>query len=293
MELSFQIKDVPPQFVNALRRIMLNEMPVVELTNVQVLENTTLMPHEMLKLRTELLPVNVRPSEQDIVRSGSVELRILSKEDQSIHLSDFATAPRNDILFDPDIFFLKLKKGNAVHITANLGIKTSSHCCVATYGYHVDPELSKLNKEIYLQTHPGQEKVWDNIYAQRSFSKNEQGRPNWFDFTIESIGVVPARDILQEARTILLQKMSKWCELVPVKESEQNVVRVTSREGGVTVCALVQAILHESKTCEFVAYDQPHPLHPEVIVRILSSRPYEELIRIIMTQTERMCKLLI
>ena len=44
--LTFQIRGVPVQFVNAIRRMLLNETPTVEITDVQILENDTLMPHE-------------------------------------------------------------------------------------------------------------------------------------------------------------------------------------------------------------------------------------------------------
>ena len=61
LELSLQLRNFPVPFVNALRRIVLANIPTVVLRDVQILENTTQLPHEMLKHRFEMLPVNVSP----------------------------------------------------------------------------------------------------------------------------------------------------------------------------------------------------------------------------------------
>jgi DNA-directed RNA polymerase I and III subunit RPAC1 len=59
--LDTEFKNVPIAFVNGLRRILLAEIPTVVIRDVQILDNSTKMIHEMLKHRVEMLPVNVKP----------------------------------------------------------------------------------------------------------------------------------------------------------------------------------------------------------------------------------------
>ena len=293
----FQIKDAPVQFANAIRRILLNEMPVVEIADVKIIENNTLMPHEMLQLRTELLPVNVRPSEEDIIRSAKLTLNVGGEK--RIYTSDFvATGGRADILMkDRDngspLFFLKTKNGEAVHLTAGLRINThSSHVCVATYSYHVDEELADTDKEGFLTENVGWDKaaqVFDNFYRQRSFHKNEKGRPDWFDFEIESRGVIPARELAKDAIAILKKNVIEWTKNDIVREKEENVYNINTESGGHTVGALVQAILYESGLCSFVSYDVPHPLRSDMKVRFLTDKTPEEILAFLTAKITEYC----
>ena len=62
-ELSCEFRHFPVTFVNALRRLVLSGVPTVVIQDVQILENTTQLPHEMMKHRVEMLPVNVTPED--------------------------------------------------------------------------------------------------------------------------------------------------------------------------------------------------------------------------------------
>ena len=61
------LKNFPVAFVNAIRRILLSEIPTVVLTDIRILENTTQLPHEMLKHRFSMLPINIHPSEVSLI----------------------------------------------------------------------------------------------------------------------------------------------------------------------------------------------------------------------------------
>ena len=90
--LTFQVRNVPVQFVNAIRRMLLNETPTVEITDVQILENDTLMPHEVLRHRTEMLPVNVNPAQEDVIRDTRITLRLVADESRIV-TSDITDCP--------------------------------------------------------------------------------------------------------------------------------------------------------------------------------------------------------
>jgi DNA-directed RNA polymerase subunit L len=292
------MKGVPVQFVNAIRRVLLNETPTVVLGGIQIHTNTTRMPHEMLQLRTELLPVNVRTSEEDLLRSAKLTLRINAEEDVRVYSSDFVVeGSRTDVLMlDRDLgtplFFLKMKKGEAVHVTAGLRVEQgSSHCCVATYSYHVDADKVDAAREAYIAENKSDPNgyVFDNSHRQLVYHKNEKGRPDWFDVTVESIGVIPARELVKDALATIKKNTIEWSRSDIIREKETNAYMVISDIGGITVSALVQAVLYESGLCSFVSYDRLHPLRTETTVRFLTERTPEEIMAFVVAKVTEYC----
>jgi DNA-directed RNA polymerase subunit L len=294
--MTFQIRGVPIQFVNAIRRILLNEMPVVEITDVQILENTTLMPHELMRHRTEMLPVNVRPTEEDVIRDTRIELRFPGvTEPTLLTTNDFVVSgSRSDILMKgrdlgTPLYFMKLKTGEAVHLTARLTINPrASHVCVATYNIHVDEEKAALLRE----EHPDKA-TFDVFHKQRVVHRNEKGHQDWFDFTVESIGVVPARDLLREALTILRTRTIGWVKAGKeniVREQEPNVYNVVSVVEGHTIGALAQIVGYTiPDLCRVVSYCVPHPLRPDMKFRFETTKTPEEVLETIGRTIVELC----
>lgn len=284
--LSFQIRRVPVQYVNAIRRMLLNETPTVEIADVQILENDTLMPHEVLRHRTEMLPVNVHPAQEDVIRDTKLVLRMVADENMIVTTNEFA----NDVLMrDTDLgtpmFFLKLKKGEKIHIQARLTLNPrGTQVCQATYFYHIDEERTKIDAEKYED-----KETFNNFYKQRSYYVNEKGRPDWFDFTIESNGVVSAIELLKMTVKNLKTKIMDWTKKAKesiIREAEKNVYTVVSEEGH-TVGALVQIIAYEM--CDFASYDVPHPLKNEMKIRFMTDKAPEEILNAIEKKVVELC----
>src|SRR6266545_5823292 len=60
--LRFVLSDVSPAFANALRRIMVSEVPVMAIDDVMILENNSVMYDEILADRLGLLPITTDQS---------------------------------------------------------------------------------------------------------------------------------------------------------------------------------------------------------------------------------------
>lgn len=293
--MKFEVRGVPPQFVNAIRRILLNETPTVEITDVQVLDNTTLMPHELVRHRTEMLPVAVRPSDEDVIRNARLTLRYPVVEDtQEVTSNDFAVSgARADILMkDRDLktpmYFMKLKKGETIHITARLTVNPkSSQVCLASYAAHVDQAKADLVREEHTD-----KQTFEVFHKQRIIHKNEKGRPDWFDVQIESIGVIPAKELLKDALELIKSRTTAWVKAGKesiIRESEPNVYRVVSTTEGHTIGALAQIVAYESDLCSFVSYDVPHPLRPEMVFRFATTRTPESILDMVGTAIHGLC----
>jgi hypothetical protein len=83
-ELSCEFVNFPISFVNGIRRILLANIPTVAIQNVEIVTNTTQLPHEMLKHRMEMLPVNVLPSDTATIKETKVEGKPLNSAHQPI-----------------------------------------------------------------------------------------------------------------------------------------------------------------------------------------------------------------
>ena len=281
--LTAEIKDVPVSFVNGLRRIILSELPTVVLSNIQILENSSSMTHEMLHHRISMLPVNVRPEETAVIRDTKLELRKgAEKEELELTTNDFGVeGPRSDILLkDRDLgtplLFLRLKPGESVHVKANLSVMAtgSSQVCVSTFRNHIDPDVAKIDRDSFVskvgddpkaQREAG--RIFDTFYIQRSFSRNkETGRPNWFDFTVESIGVIPAKDLVRKAVELLKAKITESAN-APILREPDGWYSLEIPGETHTVGQLVQEIFYLEKLADFVSCDIGHPLVPKLVIR--------------------------
>jgi DNA-directed RNA polymerase subunit L len=280
--LDAELKTVPVAFVNGLRRILLSEIPTVVLSNIQILENTTSMTHEMIRHRVEMLPVNVRADEVAVIRDTQIELRTAAeKEPREVTSDDFAAVgPRGDILLkdrdlETPLLFIQLKPGEALHIKATLSVLSTkgSQVCVSTFKNHIDPDIAKIDRDTFV-AQAGDDPIaqreaaqlFNSFHIQRSFHRNKEGRPDWFDIAVESIGVSPAVDLLKKAVEVYQEKINEFAK-VPVLREEEGWYRMEVPGETHTLGALVQEIIYLSQLTEFVSADIGHPLVPMLVIR--------------------------
>jgi DNA-directed RNA polymerase subunit L len=296
--LDCEFKNVPIAFVNALRRIVLADIPTVILNNIQILENTSSMTNEMLQHRISQIPVNVRPDETGVIRDTVVEIRFLAgtESDREITTDDFdIKGPRKDILLhDRDLgtplLFMNLKKNESLRVCANLSIesKNVSQVCVSTFKNHIDPDRAALDRDTWV-AEGNDPRIFDAFHIQRSYSMDANGRPNWFDFTIESIGVMPAKDILRKALEILQTRIVDFAK-VDILREEPGWYRMEMPGETFTLGELVQKMMYEQSLVDFVSRDVGHPLIPKLIVRFNTKSPPEAVVERFKTEALALCE---
>jgi len=154
-----------------------------------------------------------------------------------------------------------------------LETKTASQVCTASTMWHTDPEKAKEDKRVFVEDNKGSPAVFDNFYIQRSYSRDENGRPNWIDMNIESVGVIPSKKLLQMAVSILRKQIDEYMKEAGtnIERSKDNEYRVQIAQGGHTVCALIQEVIYYKMPVNFVSYDIPHPLRSDTIIRFNTS----------------------
>lgn len=301
-ELSCEFKNVPVTFVNALRRITLAEIPAVVVRDVQILENTTQLPHEMLKHRMEMLPINIHPTDSSMVKDTKIEVKVVAEKesaDKLVTTDDFVVESRKEGIlmrdrdFDTPLLFLKVRKGESVHIKARLAVENDhvSQVCTATTSWHVDPELAKNARKEFEKS--GQDiRIFDNTLIQRYYSRDERGRPNWFDFSVESVGVLKSKEIVGMAIKILKKKMDEYMRdaLQNIqRESDPGTFSVTLEQGGHTLGALMQEVVYGDANVNFVSYDILHPLKNTMVLRFNTDKSPESILKNAQNTIEEYC----
>ena len=299
-ELTCELKDFPVSFVNALRRTMLSGIPKVVIRDVQILQNTTQLPFEMLKHRVEMLPVNVHPSDHTTIKEAKIELRLTTiTEARNVTTDEFVVeSGRESILMkDPDfgdpILFLKVRAGEVVHIVGRLAIETEgvSQACSVSTSWHVDPERLKVDRKNHIEA-GGDEKLFDNFLYQKSYSRDDDGRPNHFDVIVESVGDLSSKEILRLSAQILRIKSQEYLTAALkniVREKEPKTYTITLDFGGHTLGVLFQEVIYKSKDADFVSYDIPHPLMPAMVLKIHTSKPPDEVLKAAAKRIEEYC----
>jgi DNA-directed RNA polymerase subunit L len=293
--LDCELKGVPVSFVNAIRRIALAELPVVIPSNVEVLENTTSLTHEMLRHRVEMMPINVRPEEVGVIRDTRLELKTgASDAPVEVTTDDFTIfGPRKDILLkDRDLgepgYFLRLAPGQSLHIKANLSLGPGSQVCISTFKNHVTPETLKIQRGIWIDN--GKDpREFDSFYYQKYYERDEEGRPYWFDLTLESIGVVPAKDLLRSAVEVLKEKLTEVAK-VPIQREEPGWYRLDVEGETYTIGQLAQELLYRDKNVEYVSRDIGHPLLPKLILRFNTKQPPEKVLETFKREALELCE---
>jgi len=293
-ELTCEYKNFPVSFVNSLRRIVLGEIPTVIITDVQILENTSQLPHHMLKHRVEMLPVNVSPDDSSTIRDAKIELRVFPdpKADKvrTITTDDFVVeSNRGKILardrdFDTPILFLRLRPDEGVHLKARLAVTRGDACQVShtTTLWHVDPERMKEDRKRWVEEEKKDPIDFDNFYYQKSYSRDENGRPNWIDMQIESVGILPAKDILKYAVKILRKNVDDFIKEAVEKIqrlSEENAFKIEMANSGHTIGALIQQVMYSDMNVDYVGYDIPHPLKNDLVILFTTKKTPESILR--------------
>ncbi len=247
--VKFVIEGLPPPLVNALRRVLLVDVPVLAIDEVIILDNTSVMFDEVLAHRLALIPLRtnlkefpkIEECEEGLVDpaqcSVKLYLQVEAKEPTIVYSRDLVSEKPGTEPVYPDIPIVKLSKGQRIVLeaVARLG-RAREHAkwqaCLASYYYYpkvtvvnpVDRRCYELCKEICPE---GVE--WSNegikIHSENcTFNRWKTCEHvcggsimvDWekdkYVFWVESFGNMPLRDLIEEAFRILRKKFETFIE---------------------------------------------------------------------------------
>ena len=305
-----EYRNFPVAFVNAVRRTLLSSIPTVVAHDVHILENTTQVPHEMIRHRVEMLPINIAPDDASAIRDSTIELRFSMDKDSKdevklVTTDDFVVnSNRPNILmkdrdYDKPILFLRLHPGESIHLKARLMLKSENvhQACDVSTIWVPDPERVKQAEEQWVKD--GKDvREFRNFYYQQHYSRYEDeslpnfGRPNRIGMNLESYGGLSAKDLLKYGIAVIrkiMQAYSKEALETIVRDAEENSYRIKLNQGGHTIGAMLQEVLYGDMNVEFASYDIPHLLLPEMVIRIHTKKTPESVLRTAFGAIEEYC----
>lgn len=158
--VSFKLKDSNPAFANALRRILLMEIPVLAIDEVIILENTTLLYDEIIAHRLGLIPLTTpehlaedSPNDDDwgitltMEKEGGTSTLIETVLSGDLVTEDPGVKPVID-----NIPILRITKGQriVVQAMARIGIgKTHAKWQASVCSYKYEPIIKIDNEKIH------------------------------------------------------------------------------------------------------------------------------------------------
>ena len=319
--LKFDIKGCNSSFVNCLRRIIISEVKTCgfrteeyEESDLKVIANTSSLHNEFLLHRIGLIPINIKDVNETDISKYKFILNVSNKTQEILDITtreikvlnmdtgkeedNQAFFPKNDITGE-NILITRLKPtpdGNGEHIhiegkcSRGVGKEHIRFSPVSKIVFinKVDPELYEAGLKKYISEHSDmsqeQAKHKFNIEeSERHFYIDDNGDPNMFEFTLESVGVIPPENILIQGINQIDLKLKKFsAELdktlksnkssISIKETKSlmKAFDITIENETHTLGHLLQSHINkfnESKDL-FVGYKNPHPLDKKIMIRL-------------------------
>jgi len=246
--LSFTIKNTNVSIVNALRRTILSEIPIVVFNptekkgDLTIIKNTTRFNNEILKQRLGCIPIHIQ--NHDDIEDLLVELNETNTKDaleyittknfkvKNISTGTYLTETAVRKIFPANkqtesfILFTRLRPkisndipGESIHFEAKMSVNTAKQDgmfnVVSTCAYGNSPDQSQQNT------------MWESHREQLqkigiSDADIDYKRKNWyllegkrfyiddsFDFKIQTVGVYSNQEIINKACDIIIHKLNK------------------------------------------------------------------------------------
>jgi DNA-directed RNA polymerase subunit L len=290
-------------------------------SSVRIIENTSALHNEFLLHRIGMIPINITDTSSFDTSKYKFTINVENTTNiiMDVTTADFEvvnteTGKREETLdfFPPNritgenILIVKLKpnpggKGEKIHLEGNAFIGNGamnarfSPTSAVMYVNQIDPTKVETAMTKYIseaQESAGDEPVDTEqlkrrfmiAESERHFMTDENDEPNVFDFTIESVEVMPSTKILDLACAKLVEKLGMVkTEIVKAINGEESAIQIadaltvmeardiTFPEETHTLGYLLQdALLRIVPKTDllFVGYQNPHPLEKKIVVRV-------------------------
>jgi len=301
--MKFQYENTDVCYVNAIRRIILADIPNVAIVDdMNFINNSTPLHNEFMSHRISLIPccfskididdfdptsylciINVENKTNDIKNVTTKDIQMINPQNNGKPYSRAETK----IVFPPStvskdyILITKLKPMEILHVEFRMAKDIAkSHAkwspvSLCAHHYMIDEdEVAKQKAEL------PKEKLnqFETINKWRMFKKNKYGEPNSFELNVESECRMTGNEIVDTATKILKQSLKSVCDKMKIeaiddKETE-NMYAVVIHGEDHTIGNVIQAtifnnyIRKKDKIVEYCGFFKPHPLENLIVVKI-------------------------
>jgi DNA-directed RNA polymerase subunit L len=285
-------------------------------SDLKVIKNSSSLHNEFLLHRLGLIPVNVSDVDgfnpdnyKFILKKQNDTNKLMNVTTKDFKITNLESGKEEDVLTfftantitNDHILIITLKNnptgdGEEIHIegkcSKGMGKENSRFSPVSNVVFinKCDRARAQLAFEEHMSTlevapNADELKVMAKRFeieeADRYFYVDENGDPDRFEFTIESIGIIPPGDIFKSAIKKLIQKLNKFNRNLELalnsKESDISIREssgvmagfdITVKDETHTLGFLLQTYLNKLNDTVFVGYMNPHPLQNEIKIRV-------------------------
>lgn len=294
---SFEIHNVDVSVVNALRRTILTDIPVVgfmgegDQTSVEIIQNTGPLHNEFMEHRFGLIPMHLTEEEVESFMDDQylIELSVTNnsntiqnvtthqckvwKDEKELPVKEVQRIFKANHITHQPILITRLRAGESLHVKGKPVKSTArSHAGFApvslcTFSYIVDPVKAA--------------QVDNTLDKERSYkTKNEFGDPAAMLFELEpECGLTP-KYLVSKALEMIMDRLKKLSsnDAIPGKATPQGMEYTFQDEddtlGNLLQTYMFQKYIREKKlspsgeVVSYVGYYCPHPLDSTMVLRI-------------------------
>ena len=319
--LSFTLSGVNVSMANAIRRTILSDVPLVifktapyESSKANIMVNTSRLNNEILKQRLSCIPIHI--ASIDMLKDHIMEVDMTNDTDTIMYVTSGDFKIKNQTTGEyikerelRDIFppceiggyfidFARLRPkisddlpGEKLSLTCEFSVGTAKDdnmfnaVSTCAYGYTLD----KIKIEEELGKHM---QVWKDKGLDKSAIEFEV--KNWrlldgmriakrdsFDFTIETIGVYPNRELVQKACAILIDKLNNLStlidtdelDIIPSENTLPNSFDIILKDEDYTIGKMMEYVIYskffeELKILSYCGFKKMHPHDNDSIIRV-------------------------
>ena len=299
----FETYDIDLSILNAFRRIILTNIPVIgfdgeDNPSLEVLVNTGPLHNEYILQRFGCIPIHFNETDIDTFNSDDYIFELNVKNDDSTMLNvtthDFTIIKKDtplshkevtklfpvDSISNEPILITRLRQGEHLHIKGKAVKKTAYEHggltpALATFKFMQDPGIAIESLGI--------------LDRERAFIKNEYGDPISVIFEIESFSSLSPKYLILKSIEILMNKLHMVTQEIynpesdkvkfSLKEDTPNTGQFIFNNENDTLGNLLQSLMHNhyirnkkptsnGYTLDYVGYYCPHPLEETMVLQI-------------------------
>jgi DNA-directed RNA polymerase subunit L len=216
--LCFRLSGVDKSFVNALRRTLIGNIPILVLKpeDCVISVNTSRFTNEIIKARLACIPVHsLTTTEEHKVeiseKNDSQNLMYLTTKHFKCEKKLFPSYENRGLgrIHDTHIEFLRLRRGEELVLSCKTSVGTANESgmynsvgtCAFSFTHDASASDDEWSKNPRLDT---TKENWDLLEAKRFTI------PNTFDFILQTVGVFPNEILLKYASAILIAQFEHF-----------------------------------------------------------------------------------
>ena len=305
--------NIPIGLANALRRIMMSEIPclAIDENKVAFINNTSILHNTYLKKRLSLIPIfdnEVTADYKDLIIKLDTSNPDLGLKD--VFVKDFQVFNDNKkldnskIFVFPEILFTQMKTDNKLHFEARLTKKTTQEggACfnpTAVSIYNFEPDNQLITKKLKALSNASDRYEFKSLKAPRIYKKNKLDEPTAYMYTIESVGGIKPEEIFKYSLMVLTNKLIRLKNAIIDKdESILIIVEDVIIPNAIDYCIIgendtlgncLTNYIFRQKVFQYIGYTIPHPLDDKLVIRM---SPTKDVNKIMCKQIDEILKII-